>query len=121
MTIYAPVEYEMSNQDLEAILEACKPTPVMMIGNYSPPSPQENANNAWRKLGEQMGFDHLTVRPVHGKGQRFFTAIPSETPEARAERVAREKEERRKLDLQIAEHELRMAQEKVDLLRGKAP
>lgn len=117
--MYAPVEYQMSNQDLEAILDACKPTPFMMIGNYSPSSPQENANNAWRKLGEQMGFDHLTVRPVHGKGQRFFTAVPSESDEARKERVTREKEERRKQDLQVAEYELKMAQEKVDLLREK--
>lgn len=30
-----------------------------------------------------MGFDHMTVRPVHGKGDRFFTAEKNEQDSSR--------------------------------------
>jgi hypothetical protein len=77
--MYPRSNYEMTEEDLKELLAACKPTPVILIGNYSPPSPQENANRAWKTLGIKMGFDYQTVRPVPGKGQRFFTAVPSGT------------------------------------------
>ena len=66
--------YEMTEEDLKVILEACKPVPMIMLQCGTPRSPQENANAAWRALGEKMGFDHMTVKP-NGKGPRFFTAI----------------------------------------------
>lgn len=69
-------EFEMSESDLSAILEACKATPVMYLPGGQPmyPSPEENANRAWRELGGRLGFAWATVRPVVGKGDRFFTA-----------------------------------------------
>ena len=67
-------EYEMTEADLAALLDACKPVPYMVIGGVEPPTPQQNANRAWRALGAKMGFRWDTVRPVAGKGQRFFTA-----------------------------------------------
>jgi predicted TIM-barrel fold metal-dependent hydrolase len=67
-------EFEMTEEDLNALLKACKPVPYMVIGGYVPRSPQENANDAWERLGKKMGFDHMTVRPISGKGDRFFTA-----------------------------------------------
>lgn len=73
-------EYEMSEDDLNAILESCKPVPLIMLQCGNPPSQQENANRAWKILGDKMGFDHMTVEPS-GKGQRFFTAI--QKPERR--------------------------------------
>ena len=72
-------EYEMSEEDYQKLLEASKPTPCMMIGTYTPPTPQENANRAWRALGERMGFVFQSVKPS-SKGHRFFTAIPQEAP-----------------------------------------
>ena len=69
-------EYEMTEADLAKIIEACKPVPLIALNAGMPSSPQENANRAWRSLGHKMGFNHLTVRPVAGKGQRFFTAEP---------------------------------------------
>lgn len=77
--MYPRTNYEMTEDDLKELLDACKPTPVIMIGNYVPASPQENANRAWARLGEKMGFDSDTVRPIPGKGNRFFAAVPSET------------------------------------------
>ncbi len=66
-------EYEMTPAQLDKLLEACKPVPYLVANGTEPASPQENANRAWQALGEELGFDHMTVRP-NGKGDRFFTA-----------------------------------------------
>jgi len=87
------VNYEMTEEDLNTLLDACKPTPCMMIGSYVSPSPQENANRAWASLGRKMGFDAMTVRP--GRGDRFFTAVPSETEGQKQERLEHEAETKR--------------------------
>lgn len=98
------VEYEMSEQDFNDILDACKPTPVLFVSGGVPigGSPQENANAAWSELGRRMGFDYMSVRPVVGKNARFFTAIPSETQGQREARLKREADA--KLEAKIAEH-----------------
>lgn len=71
-------EYEMTEADLEKLLEASKPVPVMYLSGGIPmhESPRAKANRAWQALGWSMGFNYLSVRPVPGKGQRFFTAEP---------------------------------------------
>jgi hypothetical protein len=69
-------EFEMTEADLAKILEACKPVPYMVFGGIPPRSPQENANDAWARLGNRMGFDWETVRPTSGSGPRFFSAVP---------------------------------------------
>lgn len=83
------VDYEMSQDALDLILEACKPVVCMKIGNSMPSSPQENADRAWAALGKEMGFDSTTVRPSD-KGDRFFTAVPSETETQKIERLRRD-------------------------------
>lgn len=97
--MYPRTEYEMTEEQLASLLEACKPVPVIMIGGFAPSSPQENANHAWAALGKILGFDHMTVRPLPGKGHRFFTAVPSESEEVRKERKSREAEERRQSEI----------------------
>ncbi len=66
--------YEMTEEDLKALLEASKPVTYMVFGGHEPSSPQENANRAWASLGKKMGFDSMTVQPLN-KGQRFFSAV----------------------------------------------
>ena len=66
-------EYEMTQEQLDTLLEACKPVPMIMLQCGEPPSAQENANAAWDLLGKKMGFDGSTVQPS-GNGDRFFTA-----------------------------------------------
>jgi hypothetical protein len=66
----------MAEADLQQILDACKPVLYMVIGGIEPRSPQENANAAWAELGTRMGFHAMSVRPIAGKGMRFFTAEP---------------------------------------------
>jgi hypothetical protein len=69
------IEYEMSQPQLDKLMNACKAVPYMVVGGIAPRSPQENANDAWAALGAEMGFDSTTVQPC-GKGDRFFTAPP---------------------------------------------
>lgn len=78
-------EYEITEAELERLLEASNPVVCMKVGSYAPRSPQENANAAWKALGGEKGFDHMTVQPIPGKEQRFFTA--EELKEAVAEQV----------------------------------
>lgn len=75
----ARTNYEMTQADLDKLKEACKPVPYIVVGGIEPRSPYENAMAVWRELGERMGFDYETVEPT-GKGERFFSAIPSGGP-----------------------------------------
>lgn len=115
---YPRIDYEMSEDDLKELLNACRPTPVMFLSGGVPigGTPQENANAAWARLGKKMGFDAMTVQPVPGKGQRFFTAVPSETEEARQERLTREAEERRQRDIERLTAEIAERQAQLDEL-----
>lgn len=72
--------YTMTDEQLATLLDAARPVPVMFLSGGMPmyPSPQESANRAWAKLGEEMGFQSTTVRPVPGADQRVFTAVPRE-------------------------------------------
>ena len=69
------IEYEMTEEDLKEILEACRPVPAIALQCGMPPSSQEMANMAWEKLGNKMGFDFMTVEPT-SKGNRIFLAEP---------------------------------------------
>lgn len=104
--MYPRIEYQMTEADVQELLNACKPVPVMMIGGHTGSSQQENANAAWARLGKKMGFDSMTVRPVPGKTMHFFTAVPSETEDARKERLAKEAEEQRQKDIARLEAEI---------------
>lgn len=73
-------EFTMSKEQLETLLDACKPVPYMVVGGIAPPSPQENANAAWARLGQEMGFEPMSVRPVSGKGMEVFTAESVDVP-----------------------------------------
>ncbi len=67
-------EFEMTDEDLADLLAACKPVPMIALQCGAPSSGQERANAAWGELGKKMGFSHMTVQPVSGKGGKFFSA-----------------------------------------------
>ena len=69
-------EYEMTQKDLDRLLNACKTVPMIALQCGAPRSPAQNANDAWQELGSRMGFDHMTVRSSMG-GNRFFSAVPN--------------------------------------------
>ena len=116
--MYPRINYEMTEEDLRDIMDACKPTLVMKIGSYTGSSPQENANRAWQSLGEKMGFDHMTVRPIQGKGDQFFSAVPSETKEQKKKRIERETRERNYKEINKLEDEIRARQDRLIILKG---
>ncbi len=68
-------EFELTDEQLQKLLDASRSVPYLVVGGTSPSSPQENANHAWSILGDEMGFDSMTVEPVRSKGNKFFTAI----------------------------------------------
>jgi len=68
-------EFEMTQEQLDRLLDHIKPAPMIMLQCGSPPSQQEMANYAWQELGKEMGFSAFSVRPSN-KGDRFFTAEP---------------------------------------------
>jgi predicted TIM-barrel fold metal-dependent hydrolase len=74
-------EFELSEEQLQKILDASKPVRYMVFGGIPPSSPQENANAAWRALADELGFIWDTVRPVPEKGQYYFTAVVKEPNE----------------------------------------
>lgn len=51
-------EFELSRKDLDIILDASEPTPVMFLsgGQLVSGPPQKNANRAWEKIGKKYGF-----------------------------------------------------------------
>lgn len=112
--MYPRTEYEMTQADCDGLLAAMSPVAAMMIGGYAPRSQQENANDAWAALGKKMGFDHMTVQPIAGKGMQHFSAVPSENETQRTERLAKEAEAKRqqeiaKLEAEISERVKRLA------------
>ena len=68
--MYPRTEYEMTQEDLDMLLDAMKPVPMIMLQCGSPPSQQENANRAWAALGKKMGFDSETVQLIRGKREQ---------------------------------------------------
>lgn len=73
-------EYELTDEQLAALYEASKPVPYMVFGGRPPPTPYQNAMNAWAKIGDEMGFYALTVVPSPGKSDNFFLAEPKPKP-----------------------------------------
>jgi hypothetical protein len=71
-------EFKLNDEEMNYLISACKPQPYMIIGNYVPESPQENANNAWKYLGNKLGFIWDTVEPIDGKDQHCFMAETKE-------------------------------------------
>lgn len=119
--MYPRTNYEMTEQDLAELLEACKPVPMIMLQCGTPSSAQENANRAWAALGNKMGFDSDTVQPISGKGTRFFSAVPSETEDQRNDRLKKQVEEKRQADIATLEQEISERTKKLSALYDAQP
>jgi hypothetical protein len=114
--MYPRTEYEMTEADLVKILDACKSVPMIMLQCGPGRSPQERANDAWAELGARMGFDEMTVRPQEGKGDRFFTAVPSENETQRTARIEHEAKERITTEIKTLQAEIEERRAKLDAL-----
>ena len=117
---YPRVEYEMTVTQMNVILDACKPVPVL-FGSGGVPfggSQQQNANAAWERLGDVLGFDPMTVQPVAGKGIRFFTAVPKESEEARVTRLQAEADQRKRTRIEELQSEIESRRKELTTLTG---
>jgi len=65
-------KYEMTQEELDQLMEACKPVPYMVMNGVEPSSPEENANRVWGRLAKKYKFDPKTPRPADGGNQFFF-------------------------------------------------
>ena len=74
------INFEMTAADLAELLDSMKPVSMIALNCGTPSSRQENANAAWARLGQKMGFDSSTVQPT-GRGDRFFSAVQTQKPE----------------------------------------
>ncbi len=70
------MEYEITKDELNELLEAGKPTPAMFLSGGRPMfgTPQENVDRIWQKLANKYCFIWDTVKPISDKGNEFFTA-----------------------------------------------
>ncbi len=68
--------FEMTTKQHNRLLDACKPVPMIALQCGPTPSPQERANNAWQALGKELGFDHMTVKPISDEPETIFEAEP---------------------------------------------
>ena len=59
--MYPRTNYEMTDEQLDTLMDSCKPVACIAVGGTAPSSPQENANRAWSNLGIELGFDSSTV------------------------------------------------------------
>lgn len=74
-------KFEMTDAQMEKLLDACKPVPYMVIGGVEPLSPQESANRAWQALADEMGFLWDTVEPpARGEDLKIFYAEERKLP-----------------------------------------
>jgi hypothetical protein len=73
-------EFELTEEELNGLLDAMKPEPLIMLQCGMPKSRQERANDAWAALGAKRGFEPMSVQQ-HTKGQRWFWAVPAEKAE----------------------------------------
>ena len=73
-------EFEMTDEQLDKITKASQPVPYLVMKGKPPRSQQANANDAWKELGEELGFEYMTVKPVAGKDVKFFTADVTQPP-----------------------------------------
>ena len=69
----ARLNYEMSQKEMDTLLAAMQPMPLIMLQCGTPKGIQERANDAWKVLGDKFGFDHMTVQP-NGSNPLFFSA-----------------------------------------------
>ena len=70
-------EYQMTQEELDTLLNACQASPCIKVGNVDMgKSAQENANDYWKILADKYGFVWDTARPIKGEADATkFTAL----------------------------------------------
>ncbi len=74
------VTCELTEEQHARLIAASQPVPYLVFGDREPASPTERTHAVWRELGEELGFDWETARPISGMSDRWFDAERKETP-----------------------------------------
>lgn len=67
-------EFKLTDKQYDALLEVCRPVPMIALHCGPILSNQKRVNTAWEALGQEIGFDPMTVQPVDGKNEKHFSA-----------------------------------------------
>lgn len=64
--------FQLSDEQYQRIVKASQSVPYILgSGGIEPRSPQENANDAWRAIGDELGFVWDTAQPIGGSDRQF--------------------------------------------------
>jgi len=59
------MEFTLTEDEMQSVLDASKPVPYLVIGGIPPRSQQEQANSAWQKIAEAHSVKWDTIRPIN--------------------------------------------------------
>lgn len=82
-------EYELTQEQLDRLIEASKPVPYLIFGGIALTNPQEYANIAWAEIAEYHKVQIYSITPSP-KGIKFFTATPIDVDKKNNEVKGRE-------------------------------
>lgn len=70
------VSFILTDEEMQAWKEACRPVPYLVIGGVEPRSPKDNANSFWKSLATKYNFvwDSVQADP-NNSNPHYFTAI----------------------------------------------
>jgi len=71
-------EYEITKERALQLKEEIYKDPFVntVVRPFGKPMINYTVDDAWSKLGQELGFDFNTVESLPNKGECFFTAIP---------------------------------------------
>lgn len=99
------IEYEITPVEANEISRAWSGAASLAAhGQLRTRSNQDRVNDIWRRIGEEMGFDHTTIE--RGNGVNTISAITTETDAVRADRRAEAAKAERNAKIGRLEHEI---------------
>jgi hypothetical protein len=73
-------KYRLSEEQMERLLDASIPIPMIMLQCGNPPSVQENVNCAWREIADELGFIWDTAVPCKWVGADKYDILAEPDP-----------------------------------------
>lgn len=68
--------YRLTDEQLEKLLEAGKPTTYLIFGGMAPSSPQDRVNREWQSIAEQLGVVWDSIGDARTGDVHDFMAEP---------------------------------------------
>ena len=68
--------YRLTDEELDALKEALKPVPCLIVGGIPPASPCDKAMAVWRNVASRVGCDVNSIAPANTGDEHDFLATP---------------------------------------------